>query len=64
MTYADDPTTINAWLAKPGPINLRVQRARHVERRTDLRSAEGILLSVVIGTAVIAWTVAFIRWFL
>ena len=57
----DDPTTLNAWLAKPGPIELRVQR---VPKHTDLRAAEGILLAAVIGVALIAWTVAFIRWFL
>ena len=56
----DVPTTINAWIAKPGPINLRVSRP---ERYRDLHSAEGILLAAVIGTAIIAWTVAFIRWF-
>ena len=37
---------------------------RHVKRNRDLRGAEGILLATVIGTAIIAWAVAFIRWFL
>jgi len=55
----DVPTTINGWIAQPGPINLRVSRP---ERYRDLRAAKGILLAVVIGIAVLAWTVAFIRW--
>lgn len=55
----DDPSTINGWVHQPGPISLRV---RHVERRTDLRAAAGIILSVVTGVAVVAWTVAFWRW--
>ena len=57
-------TITNQYLAHHSGINLRVHRARHVERNRDLRGAEGILLATVIGTAVIAWTVAFIRWFL
>jgi len=57
-------TITGQYLAHHAGISLRVHRARHVERRTDLRGAEGILLATVIGTAVIAWTVAFIRWFL
>jgi hypothetical protein len=57
-------TITNQYLAHHAGISLRVHRARHVERNRDLRGAEGVLLSVAIGTAVIAWTVAFIRWFL
>ena len=53
------PTTIGGIYAPP-QIRLRV---RPVPRKQhDLRAAEGILLSVVIGTACIAWTVALIRW--
>ena len=40
-------------------VNHRVSRP---ERYRDLRAAKGILLAVVIGIAVLAWTVAFIRW--
>jgi hypothetical protein len=39
-------------------------RVRHVERRTDLRAAEGIFLASVTGVAIIAWVVVAIRWFL
>ena len=57
-------TITNQYLAQHPGINLRVHRARRVEHNRDLRGAEGILLAAIIGTAVIAWTVAFIRWFL
>jgi hypothetical protein len=58
-------TITNQYLAHHSKqIHLRVHRARHVERNRDLRGAEGILLATVIGTAVISWTVALIRWFL
>jgi hypothetical protein len=45
-------------------IRLRAHRVRHVQRNRDLRGAEGILFATVTGTAIIAWTIAFIRWFL
>jgi hypothetical protein len=57
----DVPTTINGWIQQPGPINLRVARP---QRNHDLRAAEGIFLATVTGVAIIAWTVALIRWLL
>lgn len=58
MTF-DNTTTLNQY-AHRQQINLRV---RHVQRRQDWRDAEHFLLAIVIGAAVVAWTVVFIRWF-
>jgi hypothetical protein len=63
MRVLDDPKTIQAWRTHYAPrLNLR---ARHVERRRDLRAAEGIILATVTGIAVWAWAIALwclIRW--
>jgi hypothetical protein len=58
----DVDTTIQLWRTHHAPpLNLRLRR---VERHRDLHAAEGILLATVTGVAIIAWTVALIRWLL
>jgi hypothetical protein len=56
----DDITTINGWMARPGPINLR--RVARPEWRRDLRAAEGIINAIVISVAVVAWCYVLVWW--
>ena len=53
MSALDEPSTINAWLEKPGPIELR-----HSDRkpRMDARAAHGIVVAVAVGGAVLIWS--------
>ena len=57
-------TITNQYLAQHGGINLRQYKARQVvERRRDVRAAEGIIVSVLMGANAIIWTYVFVRWF-
>ena len=55
----DDPSTINAWLAQPGPINLRRGKPK---RSHDLDAARGVLTGAAIGAASLIWLYVIVRW--
>lgn len=57
-----DDTTINHWLAGRGPINL-CRTERKPTTRRDLRAAEGIIVSVLLGGNVILWGYVLVRAF-
>ncbi len=52
----DEPSTINAWISQPGPINLRCS-----PRRPDAPPCAGLFLAVVAGIDVLIWALVAIR---